>query len=466
MVDTDKPRAAPLVQRSERCLQLCDGCGNRNATYGKEHRSCQSCLSNGLPNVFRRTRSLQVDDTARSGEKNNVSDLNPSFSSWQPTQNMPQSTAVSARAGLHPNTYACESERAVTNLMAVSNNMWDFPALLGSTTQSTSSRGGSAVPNVEYGFNVDLEYDTLCNSDVSSTLLADQRNRSSDGHDDYVPAAAAWSASNSLAGIGDQNRDDLPMAVENHTELGAHRFQEIMHCPNSGETCIVSALTLLQALHTPSNSCLSANAEDQELHCSYQRTTEAVFSTNREAVQVVADILKCSCSSSFQLQLVLVILCSKLTAWYRATIRYHNENLPYQISGHTHSDINQDDLPGHVVYQPITIGKYTFDAEIERQVQAQVVSSELQRVRVLIEAVTKRMERTSVGSKRSKAATANEGGIKNGATVAGRAVTGLATVNHEALTTLLRDRLSVTMAEIRAVLSERLSPSTISGSGD
>ncbi|KAL8795403.1 MAG: hypothetical protein Q9195_002144 [Heterodermia aff. obscurata] len=446
-VDSTQIRAAPLFQKPDKNLQLCDSCGKSGATYGKQRRSCQPCLQNGLSSASPQYPRQEAGKTAN--EYNHTSNGGSVFSSAQLVQNKVRATAPNASAAAQVNAHAPGVERATCGLATSLNTALDTPTLQGSTAHDMSSHEPSGISEAEYDFGIDLDFGALYGLETPSNVSTDLPNGKSSGPSNQDPAIASQRETDVLARNRDQ--DVVSTAATDSIDNHAKCCEEVELCPNDVEGCMTPALRLLQALHTPSATCLSASDKGREPKSIQARATGAVLSTIREAVQVISDILKCPCSSSSQLQLVVVVLCGRITAWYRATIRYDDKSL-HSPSSVVKIDALHEELAEQVLHQPITIGEYAFNGEIERSVRAQVVLRELQRLRVVAEGISKRVERTSFGSRRRIGVARRESGFTASEQVARAAMAEVTTAVHKDLAILLHDQLRVAEAEATSIL--------------
>ena len=449
--DSAKLRPAPSLQKPDDDLRICDACGNPGATYGKHRRSCQHCLQHGLSNSSLQYPRQQPGNTAH--EYNHTSNEGTTVPNEQPVQTKVRARAPNALAGAQVNAHAPGIERATSGLTAFLNTTLDTHTLQGSTAHDVSSHGPSGVSEAEYDFNIDLDFGALYDLETPSNLLTDLSNGKSSRPSSQETATAGQPDNDVL--VRSRDYGVVSAAAMDHIDNQARCCEEVAPCPNDIEGCMSSALRLLQALHTPPPMCLSASDEGREPKCIETRTTGAVLSTIREAVQVISDILKCPCSSSSQLQLVIVVLCGRLTAWYRATMRYDDKSFHNPFGG-VKTDAHHEDLAEHVLHQPITIGEYAFKGEIERSVRAQVVLSELQRLRAVAEGISKRVERTSFGTRRRIGVARRESGFAASEQVAKVAMAEVTTAVHKDLTVLLHSQLRVAEAETTVILSKDL----------
>ena len=168
---------------------------------------------------------------------------------------------------------------------------------------------------------------------------------------------------------------------------------------NTGATCIISALKILQALHIRRSVYLLACNETTIPRPHQPRISDSVLSVTKKVILLVSDMLKYACTSNTQVQLVLTIICGKLMAWYRAMVRdFYNsyENSSSMGQSVANDKTGQDDQPERISHQPITIGEYSFDAALEGKILAQVVSGELQHLERLVESLARRIQETSL----------------------------------------------------------------------
>ncbi|KAI4156993.1 MAG: hypothetical protein L6R39_000856 [Caloplaca ligustica] len=164
-------------------------------------------------------------------------------------------------------------------------------------------------------------------------------------------------------------------------------------CTSSHQSCLSSALEILQALHIPPTTCLCSIDDNDTLANNRQpRRTDSVLATNRTALRGLSGILQCSCVSSSQLQLVIVVICDKLIAWYRAVMRsfpdrrrdtcsdrLQHASDPTEASHESTSSPNE-----RVLYQRFALGNCSFNDSLESKILTQVISSELQQLETVV----------------------------------------------------------------------------------
>lgn len=164
-------------------------------------------------------------------------------------------------------------------------------------------------------------------------------------------------------------------------------LEGVVPCSNNAKTCMVSAIRILQVLHSPPPTCINSLDGPSISTHRQPRMVDSVLSTSRNVIQLVTDILKCTCSLRSQVQLLLTIICGKLMAWYRAMLCNDSSAVPPTI----HYNAKDEQHTERVVHQPITVGEYCFDGALESKLQAQVVFNEIQYLDGLVETLSRRI---------------------------------------------------------------------------
>lgn len=222
-------------------------------------------------------------------------------------------------------------------------------------------------------------------------------------------------------------------------------------------TCMISALDILQALHVPPTVCLYESDGNSMPNCRQPRRIDLVLSSNRDTILLVSRMLKCACSMSSQLQLLLTIVCGKLITWYRATLRndLNSGGNPSTVRSIANGRTEDEEHTERVLCQPITVGDYSLDLTLESKIRAQIVSSELQQVESLVENLVRRFQDANFENLHSAS------GVRNGSiSAAGPSLltpddTGLAKAIHQNLSILLHNQLQITKAEAASILSHK-----------
>jgi hypothetical protein len=167
-------------------------------------------------------------------------------------------------------------------------------------------------------------------------------------------------------------------------------FGDAGPCSPEAKNCMKVAIGILRALHIPSSTCLKTRHEFPSSKASHPRMIDSVLSTNREAIRLISDMLKCTCSSSSQLQLLLAVILHKMMIWYRATIQSNlsgneSDSFPQSSAAQSLSKHTYGYQAERVSHLPIKLGEFTFDAALESKMRGQIIQNELQHLRCLVD---------------------------------------------------------------------------------
>lgn len=323
-----------------------------------------------------------------------------------------------------------------------------------------SGQGLPVTAGYEGDLNGEFDFDAMCAAMTPSTFLAYMPKDLLGMAPQRNATAAARNSVEFCAGTGD-SFPGIFSPIPNY-RLSSRESQDtlmrIKSCSDNGRTCMVSALKVLQALHIPPSECLCACDEISVPSPRQPRMTDSVLSSNRDAVRLVSDILKCSCSLTSQVQLVLTAICSKLIAWYRAMIRNDydgRDNSSSMLRSTINNDTNDEDRTERVLHQPITVGKHSFDVALESKIRAQVVFCELQHLDSLVDSLSTRIQEatfenfgTAAAARNGRVSAAHSGPLAMDETR-------LAEVVHRSLITFLYKQLQIAKSETNLILSDK-----------
>ena len=261
---------------------------------------------------------------------------------------------------------------------------------------NASGQGEMFQATTKFGSNVkkQLDFTSLCAPPAASA----RQDRSLDKLLDIVHAHDEIVSYPSTDGFSTHKMDRLsnfalqyPDSLSQDTSLPSHG-EGFEPCTPRKKTCMPSALKSLESLHMPPSMCLSTSACTST---SSPRLIDSVLLTNRRSVQCVSEVLACTCSIEPRVQLILTIICTKLIAWYLSVLRMNRID-PDMLSLGEWSSMSMDDginldHSDRVINQPITVGKFSLDIELEIKVRAQVVLNELEQVEALIQSFLQRL---------------------------------------------------------------------------
>lgn len=156
-------------------------------------------------------------------------------------------------------------------------------------------------------------------------------------------------------------------------------------CSNENWICTRSILNALQRLYVPPSVCLSVSDDGYsaqhgtDLFNSKARRMDEALRINRRALELVSRVLHCSCSLIPSVQLLLVIVCDRVVAWYRAMLRDDERRMMYEqvpFPASANLDYDQCEL---VLAMPITMGDFTVDNAMQMRIRSQLVIDEMRR---------------------------------------------------------------------------------------
>lgn len=155
-------------------------------------------------------------------------------------------------------------------------------------------------------------------------------------------------------------------------------------CSEADKPCTRSILNALQLLCVPPSACLSFSDDSLSLPsgCSTYRPSrkmDDVLTTNRSVVDLVERVLRCSCSTTPSVQLLIVTVCDRLVAWYQAML-CDGKQQHSQEQNSLSLQTAEEELSEHVLVQPITMGDFAVDLEMQLHIREQLVIGELRRV--------------------------------------------------------------------------------------
>ena len=225
--------------------------------------------------------------------------------------------------------------------------------------------------------------------------------------------------------------------------------QAIAPCSKEARTCMPSALKVLRTLQIVPPICFSAGTAHLHSTTLTPRTTEYVLCSNRDASQKISKMFECSCFESFQLQLVVATICHKLIVWYRAMLK-NNCNLLDRCSQRSSRgrSITSDhvEVSEHILHQPITVGSYAIDINLQPKIWAQVVFGELRHLEAFIRNFSSYLDSSPSILNLKRASSSSLPGFDRSKTTAA--------IRHH-LTGFLDEQLQAAKADINAVLSSR-----------
>lgn len=174
------------------------------------------------------------------------------------------------------------------------------------------------------------------------------------------------------------------------TNLVGHQVRSIQGlpgtCSDENQICTRLILNALQTLCVPPSVCLSVSDDGHstrhgtDASNAQTRRMDDTLRTNRRVLETISRVLQCSCSVIPSVQLLLVVACDRVVAWYRAMLRDDEiRTIHEQVHFASSSSIDHDQCE-LVLATPITIGDFTVDTAMQVHIRNQLVIDEMRRV--------------------------------------------------------------------------------------
>lgn len=170
-------------------------------------------------------------------------------------------------------------------------------------------------------------------------------------------------------------------------------------CSEASRRCTSSVLNALHTLCIPPTICLSVGEDafssqmTGAARCQIRKMDEAL-KVNRGVIDLVSRVLRCPCSEQSSLQLLLVIVCDRLVAWYHA-MNSCPSSFAKHLSDHVPTSARSgNDQREQILTQPIKIGEYSADPAMQLHLRDQLVLKELQSVQELLRDFGARVQET------------------------------------------------------------------------
>ena len=172
----------------------------------------------------------------------------------------------------------------------------------------------------------------------------------------------------------------------------AHNYEEVS-ATGSPCACLVQALAIMRNLIStppdPYKSFATQNLDNATAMTTW--TVQAVIARNQTSIEAVGTMLQCSCSHDGYLLAVMALITFKVMGWYEAVARdtpcwqgscAHTS--PQQLSGQEQMYHNQTNVIGG--------GCCLLECANSTRMVAQMIMTELQRVRYLVEQLSSKLK--------------------------------------------------------------------------
>jgi hypothetical protein len=348
----------------------CDACATSKLKCSQDKPTCTRCAKRGLfceYVVAKRGGRKSSNRSSISSDKNNQDTANAAMNDLQ----LSSLSSWDSCSFSNPGTDYLHSPELVQyatkpNLSASSSSssgmLHDFFTPLDQTMSSTST-STDTEPEFEDIFSTAdfFQPGFDAGQNVSKSL-----SNGFTGFDDSVSELLGLSMSTSAP------------KMSTSPSLDMHGYTDF----RTAETpcsCLVVALGLMKGLFPlPSNGCMS-RATRGVGKSSQVPTVQAVIAQNETTIESVGTMLKCSCSQDGYLLSVMALIIFKVLGWYEAVAR--------KSPGHS----RQTSPFEQVLQSPGVVGNYCLEGDDSPRMAAQLVLSELHRVRRLVDQLSSKL---------------------------------------------------------------------------
>ncbi|KAL9079979.1 MAG: hypothetical protein Q9157_001176 [Trypethelium eluteriae] len=185
----------------------------------------------------------------------------------------------------------------------------------------------------------------------------------------------------------------LPVSIPSSTPKNSTSPSgEIRHCQevrttDSSWSCLGRALGIMKQLFpSPSNTCMTWTTQGLERATTIP-STQAVIAQNEATIEAVSTMLKCSCSQDGYLLAIMSLIIFKVLGWYAAVARDKHGSQSLQAC-----HLSQSSPSEQPFQSPTTVGSYCLDGTDSARMAAQLVLSELHRVRRVVDQLSSKLK--------------------------------------------------------------------------
>ena len=356
----------------------CHVCASSKLKCSQDKPTCSRCAKRGLTCEYVAAkpggRKPNGQSSSNNNRRNDVSKIvkNANYNAYSPSQanSFASSSSNTSTDSLRSPGLIHHSPRA--NVSESSDMLQDFFGPMDQTLSSTSTDNGTDLDNF---FNSPISFST----DLSDVNIFGTADFFSTGVDRNTNGSE--SLSDAFPGFEDAVSELLGHSIPSSTlqdstspSKEVHNYQEL-RATESPCSCLVQALGFMkQLLPPPSNACITWAAQGLDKATAIP-TAQAVIARNEATIEAVSTMLKCTCSQDGYLLSVMSLIIFKVLSWYAAVAR-KKPSLPLEP----------------VLQNPTFVGSYCLDGPDSARMAAQLVLSELHRVRRLVDQLSSKLK--------------------------------------------------------------------------
>ena len=441
------PTSSSSAQRQSKAPDLpklrnsCHTCASSKLKCSQDKPTCARCAKRGLKCEYVAAKQGGRKPNKRSSSDNRSHDVpTPAMNTDEDMHLSPQANWFTS-ASLNPSIDFLRSPGIMhhspkPSLSGSSDTLTD---LFGPMDQTLSSSSTVAGNDLEDLFNSPMQFCTET-SDFNPFKTAD-----------FFPTGIE-NNSNGLESLSDaypvfENSVSELLALSAPTSapnLSTTRSKEVREYQENRATeppcsCLVQALGFMKQLFpTPSSTDCMTWATQGFDKATATPTNQATIARNEATIEAVGAMLNCpSCSQDGYLLAVMSLIIFRVLGWYAAVAR--------QTPGLQGSPVccsRQPSPPGPGLETPIVVGSYRLDGTDSPRMAAQLVLSELHRVRRLVDQLSSKLKMQAAKNGRGGAETPDSKDLDNEMTLP------LSSMMYDQLDADLRKRLKALSFEL------------------
>ena len=367
----------------------CHLCASSKLKCSQDKPTCSRCAKRGLtceyfaakqggrkPNGQSSSNNNRGNEVSKPAKVANDNAYSPSQANWfAPSSSNPGTDSLRS-PGVMPH-----SPRA-----NVSGSSDMLPDLFGPTDQTLSSTSTDTGTDLDDFFNSPISFSTDL-SDVSifgtADLFSTGIDSNSNGSETFSDAFPVFEDA-----VSELFTNSIPTSTsQNSASPNKELHYQETRATESPCSCLVQALGFMKQLFpSPSNACMTWATQGLDKATAIP-TIQAVIARNEGTIEAVSTMLECSCSQDGYLLSVMSLIVFKVLGWYAAVAR----KTPSLQGPQTYLP-RQSSPFGPVLQNSTIVGSYCLDGADSARMAAQLVLSELHRVRRLVDQLSSKLK--------------------------------------------------------------------------
>lgn len=363
----------------------CHTCASSKLRCSQDKPTCSRCAKRGLTCEYfaakQGGRKPNGQSSSNNNRKNNLSKSAKNANShayslsqancFAPSSSNPSTDSLPSLGNVH------HSPRA--SVPGSSDMLQDFFSPMDQTLSSTPTDTGTDLDdffNSPISFSTDLSDVNIFGTPIFYSTAIGSNSTGSERLSDAFPVLE-----DAVSELLAQSMPSSTPPNPTFPTKEVHNYQEI-RATESPCSCLVQALGFMKQLFPlPSNACTTWATQGLDTATAIP-TIQAVITRNEATIEAVSTMLRCSCSQDGYLLSVMSLIIFKVLDWYAAVARktpsLHDAQACY----------SPFEPPLH---NPTFVGSYHLDCADSDRMAAQLVLTELHRVRRLVDQLSSKL---------------------------------------------------------------------------